>query len=139
MDIEDIYKFLEQTQGLKRKQMAPSVDLNYDLGIEGDDFFELEEEFSKKYNVNMDSYRWYFHHGEEGWSIGSLFSPAPYQQVEHIPVTPEILLQAAKTKSWPVRYPEHSITSRTVEFSINKLALLISLIFIALCILYKIA
>lgn len=125
MGIEDIYSFLIEFQGIKRDELSPTVDLCNDLGIEGDDFFELEEEFEERFAVDMSSYRWYFHHGEEGWSIGALFSQSPYQQVKHIPVTPEILLEAAKTSIWPINYPQHKIRSRAIEIGINYFVLLL--------------
>jgi len=46
-NIEEIYAFLEKHQGVKRSEISPDSDLESDLGIEGDDFFELEEEFEK--------------------------------------------------------------------------------------------
>jgi hypothetical protein len=109
MDIEEIYDFIVESQGVKRSALSPKADLCYDLGIEGDDFFELEEKFMEKYSVNMTSYRWYFHHAEEGINFGAMFYPPPYNQVEHIAVTPVILLEAAKSKTWPIKYPEHNI------------------------------
>lgn len=134
MDIDEIYSFLIESQGVRRGDLYPAVDLSNDLGIEGDDFFELEEEFEEKFMVDMSSYLWYFHHGEEGWNIGALFSPAPYQQVKHIPVTPEILLEAAKTKVWPIGYPLHKIRNRAIESGINYLvlALLVALVIASL-------
>jgi hypothetical protein len=88
MDIEEIYKFLIKSQGIKRNKLTHSTDLCSDLGIDGDDFSMLMEEFASTYKVDMDNYRWYFHHGEEGWNIGGIFSPTPDRQVKHIPVTP---------------------------------------------------
>jgi acyl carrier protein len=135
MNIEEIYKFLIEFQGVKRNILTPDSDLLNDLDIDGDDFFELEEEFMSKFNVNMDSYRWYFHHGEEGFNFGSIFAPAPYQQVEHIPVTPRVLLEAAQTKVWPIIYPEHTITSRRKENAINKSIFFLLIGFVFLCLL----
>jgi len=139
MDIEEIYNFLMESQGIKRNKLAPSVDLCYDLGIEGDDFFDLEEEFMNKYGVDMNSYRWYFHHGEEGWNIGAYFSPAPYQQVEHIPVTPKMLLEAAENKAWPIEYPPHSIKERDTEMAINKAIVFLLISFVVVCVINVLA
>ena len=139
MDIEEIYNFLEKSQGVSKSKLSPKADLCSDLGIDGDDFFELVEDFSSKYNVSMSTYCWYFHHKEEGFNIGALFSPAPYQQVERIPITPEVLLLAAKEKAWPISYPEHKINSRRTESLINKIFIITLLGFAALCVLSEFA
>ena len=139
MDIEEIYNFLETSQGVSRSKLSPKADLCSDLGIDGDDFFELAEDFSSKYNVSMKTYCWYFHHNEEGFNIGALFSPAPYQQVERIPITPEVLLLAATTKTWPISYHEHKINSRRAESLINKVFIITLLGFAAICVLSEFA
>ncbi len=120
MDIEEIYDFLIEFQGVRRSELGPKVDICLNLGIDGDDFFEMESEFAKRFKVNMDSYLWYFHHGEEGWNFGGIFFPPPYSQVQYIPVTPEILLNAANTNVWQVQYPDHEIKSRRAEQIINR-------------------
>ncbi|MAG67829.1 MAG: hypothetical protein CMK74_18510 [Pseudomonadales bacterium] len=139
MQVEAIYAFLEQTQGINRWKIKPESDLCNDLGVDGDDFFELEQAFAERFAVNMDSYRWYFHHGEEGWSIGALISPSPRQQVKHIPVTPEVLRQAAVVGYWPIRYPAHEVSDRTLESRINTACLLLMLGLVGLCVLHWLA
>jgi hypothetical protein len=42
-DYADIYTFLAQELGLDQAQLAPDVSLRDDLGVDGDDFFELEK------------------------------------------------------------------------------------------------
>ncbi|WP_339414447.1 DUF1493 family protein [Pseudomonas sp. EA_35y_Pfl2_R5] len=139
MDIEEIYNFLEKSQGVSRTKLSPKADLCRDLGIDGDDFFELAEDFASKYNVSMNTYCWYFHHNEEGFNIGALFSPAPYQQVKRIPVTPEILLLAATEKTWPVIYPAHEISKNRTDIIINQFILTALLCFVAICVLIEFA
>ena len=129
MDIEQIYKFLIEEQGVKRSKLSPDSDVRNDLGVEGDDFSELIESFAEKYHVNMDSYRWYFHHGEEGWNIGALFFKPPYDQVETIGICPQILLDAAKSRKWPIRYPEHQLTEGRPDITFNKVFLVGIVIF----------
>ncbi len=137
MDIQDVYSFIEQNQGVKLSRLKPASDLCFDLGIDGDDFSELMTAFSERYSVNLDSYRWCFHHGEEGWNIGALFFPAPYQQVRHIPVTPQVLLDAAEARCWLLVYPEHSISSRAAESAVNCGVLLGLLGLVAVCALFS--
>ena len=53
MQVEAIYAFLEQTQGINRWKIKPESDLCNDLGVDGDDFFELEQAFAERFAVNF--------------------------------------------------------------------------------------
>ena len=72
---------------------------------------EMLEAFSKRFDVNMDGFIWYFHHGDEPADPpGKLkFLKAPYDKVDPIPVTPEVLRVAAESGYWPIEYPEHDV------------------------------
>lgn len=129
MDIEQIYNFLIEKQGVKRSALFPECDFTQDLGIEGDDFSELIESFAVKYQVNMDSYLWYFHHREEGWNLGALFFKPPYQQVQTIGICPQTLLDAAQSKMWPISYPSHQLTKGRPDLTFNKFLFICSFIF----------
>lgn len=118
--IDDIFSFLEKSQGVRRKCIFPDSDLCEDLGIDGDDFFKLEEQFAREFGVDMNGYLWYFHHGEEGCNVGSLFFAAPRERIQHIAVTPVILLDAANRKTWPLEYPLHTLPSRRYDTGINR-------------------
>jgi hypothetical protein len=85
------------------------ADVFVKLGIDGDDAFEFIDRFVAKFEIDASSYRWYFHHGEEGFNIGGLFFRPPYQGVDHIPITLNILIKAVETKSWPIDYPQHQL------------------------------
>jgi hypothetical protein len=112
-DLADVYAFLENEAGVREAKLTPYSDLESDLGITGDDFFELAEAFAKAFNVDMAAYRWYFHHSEEGtFNPGALFFKPPYRRVARIPVTPALLLSAAHAGAWPVSYPEHFLSRR---------------------------
>ncbi len=118
--LTEIYAFVRRTSGIRKQDLQPTHDLERDLGITGDDFFELAEDFSKEFNVNMTTYRWYFHHAEEvTFNPGALVFKPPYRLVSHIPVTPALLLQAAKLGSWPVEYPEHKLPQRRYDLLFN--------------------
>lgn len=41
-------------------------------GLSGLDAAHFMDLFAEKFGVDMNSYRWYFHHDEEGASIGAL-------------------------------------------------------------------
>ncbi len=116
----DIYNFIAESSGVKADKLTPDTDLYKDIGIDGDDFFELEAEFGKRFSVDMANYRWYFHHGEEGgFNIGGLLFKPPYSRVMRIPVTPELLLQSANAHSWLLTYPEHELPPRRFDLLFN--------------------
>ena len=103
--------------------MKENDDICKDLGCGGDDFQELIEEYARKFKVDRSAYLWYLHAGEEGrWnSIGSLFFKPPYKKVEHIPVTPQLLLEFANAGKWGMNYPEHRLSKRRYDMLMNQL------------------
>ena len=103
-------------------------DIERDLGCTGDDFPELMDKYSKKYNVEMSNYLWYFHHTEEGNSFGSNFFSAPNEIVNHIPVTPSLLLEFAKNGKWDLTYPEHKLPKRRYDLIANQIIVLLVII-----------
>jgi Protein of unknown function (DUF1493) len=119
-DLADIYAFVQRTSGMRNTELTPALDLERDLGITGDDFFELAQAFAKEFHVDMASYRWYFHHAEEvTFNPGALVFKPPYRRVDHIPVTPALLLHAANVRNWPVVYPKHSLPARRYDLLLN--------------------
>lgn len=123
MEMEAIHRLITKSGGIPAAKIFSNSDLNEELGIEGDDFFELMEQFEKEFEVNMEGYRWYFHHCEEGWNFGGLFIKPPCECVERIPVTPTLLLQAATTKEWSIVYPEYNFPERRYDILINQIVL----------------
>lgn len=117
--LEDIADFVASETGVNRGKIEPESRLVEDLGIEGDDFFELEQAFAKRFNVDMSGYLWYFHHGEEGMNIGALLFPPPNLRVESIPVTLTLLLDAANSGEWPLQYPAHELPRRRYDLVAN--------------------
>jgi len=75
----------------------------------------------------MSGYRWYFHHGEEGFNIGSLFCAPPYKRVQHIPVTPSILLDAAVEGKWPLNYPDHKLPEKRYDILVTRVLIVLFL------------
>ncbi len=122
--LPEIYTFIADVSGVDIEKLQPDSDLCGDLGIDGDDFFELAEAFAKIFSVDMSTYRWYFHHGEEGGpSIGRLLCKPPDARVRRIPVTPEILQASANAGCWQIAYPEHQLPSRRGDLMIDRLVL----------------
>jgi hypothetical protein len=90
---------------------SDDADIFDSLGIDGDDGFELIERFAIKFEIDITNYRWYFHHGEEALNIGGWFFKPPDRRVDRIPITPQVLAEALRTKRWPLEYPEHKLPS----------------------------
>lgn len=117
-ELPDIYSLIRNF--IANESISPTTDIFKDLGIVGDDFHELIEGYSKEFNVDMSSYLWYFHADEEGHNFpGELFSAPPNERVKRISVTPELLLEFARTGLWDFPYPEHSIPKRRYDLLIN--------------------
>lgn len=117
--IEEIVDFTKKE--LKEKDIFPDTDI-FSLGIYGDDMDEFLGSYHKKYNVNFDNYLWYFHNEEEisnNFSIGKIFFKPPYDSVERIPITPEILTKFANTKVWEIDYPEHQLPKYRYEMILD--------------------
>ena len=117
--IEEIVDFTKDC--LKEDNIFPDTDI-FSLGVCGDDMDEFLESYHKKYNVNFDNYLWYFHNEEEinnNFSIGKIFFKPPYDSVERIPITPEILTKFANTKVWEIDYPEHQLPKYRYEMILD--------------------
>ncbi len=119
--IEEIVDFTKDF--LKEDNIFPDTDI-FSLGIYGDDMDEFLGSYHKKYNVNFDNYLWYFHNEEEissNISIGKIFFKRPYDSVERIPITPEILTKFANTKVWEIDYPEHQLPKYRYDVLIDQI------------------
>jgi hypothetical protein len=137
--LDDIYNFLSEEVGIAGEQIRPDTDLYADLRVDGDDFFGLAETFESRFSVDMSSYRWYFHHGEEGWSPGGLFFKAPQDRVERIPVTPRLLLESANSGRWLLEYPEHHIPPKRYDLTLNAVIVIVGMLALAAYVIIKIA
>lgn len=122
----ELVSMISNKIGVDKTEVTDDIDINLGLGCTGDDFHELMEEFALTFNVDMTSYRWYFHTEEEGFgSIGSWFFKPPNERVQHIPVNLRVLLEAASTRRWPLTYPQHEIPKRRWDLTINLVLLIV--------------
>ena len=115
----DLDEFLLQFSG-EAHALQDDTDVFERLGIDGDDGSEFIEAFAAHFDVDVSGYRWYFHHGEEGWSLGGLFFRSPDRRVQRLPITPPILMDAIRTKHWPIDYPAHQLPSVRWDIPINQ-------------------
>lgn len=128
--IDEISNFLEDYSGVLPED--PNIDIWKDMGVKGDDFHEMMDNYSKLYEVDLSNYLWYFHTDEEGYGIGGLLSKPPYERVERIPVTPQMLADFIVTKKWNIDYPPHVFPEKRIDLKINVIVTI--LIAIGMCI-----
>ena len=134
-EVAEIIEFLKDKIGVDN--VSENSDIGNDLGVDGDDYDELIIAFSKKYNVDISSWLWYFHCSEEGsWnSLGGMLFESPDKQVKYIPVTPLMLTEFTQVGKWNIQYPEHNLPKRRYDLLINRFLILVFLSFV----LYKCA
>jgi hypothetical protein len=59
-----------------------------------------------------------------------LFVNSPSFRVPYIPVTPRLLLQAVTEERWPVQYPDHDLSGKRYDITIDRVLVLALLLFI---------
>ena len=101
--------------------ITEATSLQSDVGVFGDDMDELLAAYAKRFDVDMSKYLWYFHTGEEGWSVGSWFFTPLYDRVEKIPITVRMLCGFANGGHWAVEYPQHTVPDKRPDIVINQL------------------
>lgn len=101
------------------------------LGITGDDAGDFMQAFFDRFEVDATTWRWYFHHGEEGWSIGGLFYTPIHRRFGRIPITLAVLAEAVRSRRWPIVYPDHTLPARRWDIVINQTLAATSLIGLA--------
>jgi len=113
-----------------KSNLQSNSDIFKTVRISGDDCYELIEKFSKKYDVDISNFFWYFHHEEEGsWnSIGGYFYKSPDKLVKRIPITPKMLTKFAESKKWEINYPYYKLPERRKDILFNQIVLIIALI-----------
>lgn len=132
--LNEIIDFIRDTSGID--EINPESDI-FKLGIVGDDFFEIIDQYSEIYGVDMTTYLWYFHSNEEGHSFGALFFKPPYSRVNRIPVTPNMLAEFANTKKWDVIYPEHKLPKNRIDIIINQTLVIVFILIVLTIWIYK--
>jgi hypothetical protein len=127
----DLSDFLREFWG-EGGPLRDDADVFDCLGIEGDDAFDFIDRFAAGFGVDVNDYRWYFHHGEEGWNLGGLFFRPPNGRVDRMPITPVILTEAIRSKRWPVRYPDHWLPRVRWDIRLNRGLAILPFVFLAL-------
>ena len=117
--LDEIVEFARQTTSFAG-HLEANTELERDLGVYGDDMDEFLGAYARRFDVDMSSYLWYFHTGEEGLNLpGALFFRPPSARVKQIPITLRILHEGAQRGRWSVEYPKHSIPAIRYDIIIN--------------------
>lgn len=125
-NLEEIIEFIKGRAAVE--EVNPYDDIFEEHGLSGDDCDEFLSDYSKRFNVNMSGFLWYFHHGEEGNSFGGMAVAPPNERVKRIPLTPIMLLDFANKGYWDIKYPPHSVPKFRWDTAINLILLLTFLV-----------
>ena len=127
--IEEVIALLRREAG-SNVPISPDTDIFKDLGVDGDAWRELLEAYHSQFGVNLDGFRWYFHHGEEGWPLFPRRVSHP--KVERIALTPRMLADYAKSSNWDLEHPPHTYPDWRWEWSVFPALVLTSLVILVI-------
>lgn len=99
---DDVVDLISSTTGVKKEKLKPNALIEDDLGVTGDDAWELMEEIHKKFNVDFSDFEFSLHFGSEvGWHVA--------EEYGYYPVSVGHLIDVVKNKKWnlPLRNQEH--------------------------------
>ncbi|PKP16969.1 MAG: hypothetical protein CVU07_05180 [Bacteroidetes bacterium HGW-Bacteroidetes-23] len=115
---KEIINFIEKE--FWKSNLNSDSDIFETLKITGDDCEDLLFKYKEKFDVDFDSFLWYFHFDEETSPfIGGLFFKSPCQRVKRIKITPKMLSEFANSKVWNIDYPEHKLPKYRFDILIN--------------------
>lgn len=116
---EEVTAFVAAQIGVSTERLKARTTLFGDLGVDGDDSDELLVAFTKRFSVDMKSYRGDRHFGPEGfapWSpllwLASAWrgfaqkESTPESRARLVPVTIQDLIDSARAGRWSVTYEE---------------------------------
>ena len=99
-------QIVAEHSGVARDNLREDARIVEDLHLDGDDVSEVVERIATTFGVDMANYRWYHHHGSEGCNPFWLIFRPWWMRKTHIPLRVADLIEAARTRAWPITYPE---------------------------------
>jgi hypothetical protein len=75
--------------------------------IYGDDVWLFVLNFSERFKVNVDGFRWYHHTGPDGCNPLWLFYRPWWARKTYVPIRLADLLESARRGRWSIEYPEN--------------------------------
>lgn len=130
---KDIKEFISQLTSIQIEKITDDKDLDNDLGVAGDDAWELIEEFSEKFNVDLASFEFSKHFTSEGF-------PPLHENDEYggYPVTVKHLIEIAEKGIWFEPEFNKEAYDKTIKTRSNLMKLfLAAVIFVMLYIILK--
>jgi hypothetical protein len=105
---ERVMQMIADQTGGRRSGLRLDTDLARDLGLDGDDARELLLRFSGDFEVSLVNLQFHRHFGSEaGFNPLALLRPSWWRwQSERVPITIADLVEAARTRTWPIGYDE---------------------------------
>ena len=108
---ESVLEFVAEFTGAELKQLTSTSTLLGDLGVDGDDGYELIQNFGEKFKVDLSSFEGNRHFGPEAGCFPPLFlwqlvrmafrtHETPEEQAGLDPIRIADLIEAAKKKAW---------------------------------------
>jgi hypothetical protein len=85
----------------------PGGDVVGESSIYGDDVWMFVLNFSERFKVNVDGFRWYHHTGPDGCNPLWLFYRPWWARKTYVPIRLADLLESARRGRWSIEYPEN--------------------------------
>ena len=101
---EAVRHFVAEQSGNRVERLARETRLLHDLGIDGDDAFELFLAFGERFHVDLSPMEWPAYFGHEGDALGRAIKRlvgGPRAVDDKLPVALEDLAAAAEAGCWP--------------------------------------
>jgi uncharacterized protein DUF1493 len=104
---ERVVTVIARQTGCPQSRLQLQTDL-WDLGVDGDDAHDLLLRLGGEFQINLQKMQFCRHFGPEtGFNPLAVFLPRWWRwRRERIPVTVADLVEAARTRAWPIRYSE---------------------------------
>jgi len=100
---EQVRRFISDFWRTPLERLEPQTKLEEDLGITGDDAWELLQKFGERFDIDLASLEFYKHFGPEGWGCNPLWllcPPPGMSDYRKYPVTVDHLVRVAEIKRW---------------------------------------
>ena len=103
--VERVVSFVAHQTGRRQSRLRLQTDL-WDLGVDGDDAHDLLLRLSEEFQINLQKMEFGRHFGPEAvFNPLAVFLPGWWRwRRERIPVTIADLVEAARTRTWPIQY-----------------------------------
>jgi len=96
---EAIVRFVAEKVGVRRSKVSEGTRLREDLGVDGDDAYDLLTAFIKEFRVRNENFDLADHFGPEGWGSFGLIGRL-------LPLTVQDLIDSAAAGEWHIRSKE---------------------------------